>query len=155
MLSYCPFPCISLTEARNRGIKGKPGMPSSVILLPLISEGNRSPVRSGPADWALHTAPSQWNLDETALKCEGASSPSMCWTWCQSQPNHQPISGSISCPACVAPALVTAREDGITPLVANAWLRAAEEPPLALCSSNIDSGTEPRNTSQTMESFSD
>lgn len=80
MLSYCLFPCVPLTEARDRSIEGKPWMPSSVILLPLISEHIRSPIHSRPADWALHTAPSQWNLDETALKCEAPSSQSRHWT---------------------------------------------------------------------------
>lgn len=36
---------------------------------------------------------------------------------CQSQPNHQPASGSICCPACLAPVSATAREDEIALLM--------------------------------------
>lgn len=150
VLSYCLFPCVSLLEARDRSITGKLSISSSVILLPLISEHNRSPAHSGPADWALHTASSQWDLDEASLNCEGPSSQSLCWTDIRAR--LPPASIWQHLLPCLPG--TSFREDEVAQLTTNMCHHAAEEPPLSLYPSDMNTGTEPRNTSEITENFS-
>lgn len=83
MLSYCLFLCDSLRKARDRGNKRKPWIPSSVTLLPSMSDHNSSLICSSA--WWLSSSYSTSSMKRTskALKWEGSTSQSMCCTNCR------------------------------------------------------------------------
>lgn len=155
MLSYCLFLGNLLREARDRSNKGKPWIPSSVTLLPLISDRNSSLICSS-ARWPSSSCSAfSMKPGPNSLETRRSHFSAHVWHKCQRQPKHQPAPVSICCPACVAPALVTARDNVLALLMAHMWHSAAEEPLLSLCLSHTDTRSDPRNTSWLTESFSD
>lgn len=153
MLFYCLFLCDSLREARDRSNKGKPWIPSPVTLLPWISDHNSSLICSS-ARW-LSTSYSNFSMTPgwNSLEMRRSQFSVHVLHKCQRQPKHQPAPVSVCCPACVAPAPVTAGDNVLALLMAHMWHSVAEEPPLSLCLSHTDTRSDPRNTSWLRELF--